>query len=428
MSQMSQMSQELFRKEALDAQRTSWLGGISLVQPVRFRLLTAAAVTVSLVVALLLYFGTYTYRSRVVGHLVPSEGLVTVLAPAAGVASRVAVTEGDVLDAGDLLAVVTVPRATPVDGDTATAMRRHLQDRRAGLQSAHAAELQLLSARADGLAVQLAATRNELAQIEAGIATRRQRTAIADEVLAQLRRLRRDGHVSELQVTQQESTALEQLGELQLLRQQATGAQRTIAQLEQALREVPAQRDAVTAQLRRDLALLGQEQVETEARGMLAVSAPVAGVVATQLVKPGQAVQAGQPVAILLPADSRLEAELLVPSRAIGFIEPGDTVLLRYQAFPYQKFGHHRGEVARISRSAINPGETLTHRPEVVPGGEPFYRVTVTLAQQAVTAYGRPESLKPGMLLEADVLGERRRLLEWVFEPLYSVKGRVLAG
>ena len=34
----------------------------------------------------------------------------------------------------------------------------------------------------------------------------------------------------------------------------------------------------------------------------------------------------------------------------------------------------------------------------------------------------------PGMLLDADILGERRRLIEWVFEPLYSLKGRVGDG
>ena len=54
--------------------------------------------------------------------------------------------------------------------------------------------------------------------------------------------------------------------------------------------------------------------------------------------------------------------------------------------------------------------------------------MTVALAAQAVTAYGRPEPLKPGMLLDADILGEKRRLIEWVFEPLYSLKGRVGDG
>jgi membrane fusion protein len=125
-----------------------------------------------------------------------------------------------------------------------------------------------------------------------------------------------------------------------------------------------------------------------------------------------------------LPDDGRLEAELLVPSRAIGFIEPGDRVLLRYQAFPYQKFGHQEGHVAAISRSALNPGElgALIGNGQQ---GEPFYRVTVSLARQAITAYGKPEALKPGMLVDADVLGERRRLAEWAFEPLYSLRGKI---
>ena len=41
---------------------------------------------------------------------------------------------------------------------------------------------------------------------------------------------------------------------------------------------------------------------------------------------------------------------------------------------------------------------------------------------------GKPEALKPGMLVDADVLGERRTLVEWIFEPLYSLGGRVGNG
>ena len=60
--------------------------------------------------------------------------------------------------------------------------------------------------------------------------------------------------------------------------------------------------------------------------------------------------------------------------------------------------------------------------------GDPSSRVAVAPARQAITAYGKPEALKPGMLLEADVLGDERRLIEWMFEPLYSLKGKVGSG
>jgi membrane fusion protein len=56
---------------------------------------------------------------------------------------------------------------------------------------------------------------------------------------------------------------------------------------------------------------------------------------------------------------------------------------------------------------------------------EPLYRITVNLASQTVNAYGKPQSLQAGMLLDADVLQDTRRLYEWVLEPLYSLTGKL---
>jgi membrane fusion protein len=418
------MTQELFRREALEARRTQRLGAISLAQPLQLWVLTLGAGLAALAVALFLIFGTYTRRSTVPGQLVPSKGLVTVLAPATGVISQLDHAEGDALHAGQRLAVVITPRATPEGGDTQIALEQGIERRRDGLVSMQAAQQSQLQAQASGLRAQLDAAERELAQIEAEAGTRQDQTRIAGETLAQLKRLEGARYVSVLQIHQQESTALEYAAQTQALQRQAIATRRTMAQIAQALRELPSQRQATQAALQRDLAQLGQEQVETRARGALTVSAPVGGVVATQMVKSGQAVQAGQPLMSLLPGNSELEAELLVPSRAIGFIEPGDTVQLRYQAYPYQKFGHQLGTVVRISRSALSHGE-LGALIGNAQQGEPFYRITVALARQSVTAYGKSEPLKPGMLLDADVLGERRRLIEWVLEPLYSLQGKV---
>lgn len=418
------MTQALFRREAIESKRAGWLGSISLAQPIRFWVLTGFAALAATAIALFLTFGTYTRRSTVVGQLVPSKGLATVLSPATGVVRRLDVPEGGRVDEGQTLAVVAVPRATLASGDTMVALEQRLAQRIGGLESSQSAQQQLLVVQGDGLRAQLATAQRELAQIETEVATRRQQVRIAEETLGRLRQLEGENYVSLLQIKQQESTALEYAGQVQTLQRQAIGTRRTIAQLRQALQEVPGQRQAAEAIYQRDLAVLEQERLETDARGALAISAPVAGVVATQFAKHGQSVQAGQPLMSLLPGDGTLEAELLVPSRAIGFVAPGDAVLLRYQAFPYQKFGHHEGRVARISRSAINPGE-LGALVGNAQQGEPLYRVTVELARQAVTVYGNEEPLKPGMLLDADILGERRRLIEWIFEPLYSLKGKV---
>jgi membrane fusion protein len=413
------MSQELFRREVLEAQRGSWLGSVSLAQPLQVWVLTAAAIALAALVVLYLVLGSYTRRSTVPGQLVPSLGLATVLAPVTGVVSELSAAEGDRVTAGQTLAVITIPRVTPASGDAVVALEQSLQQQQDGLRSAAAARRQLLRTQARGLAAQLAATQRELVQTRAGIATRRQQVEIANQSLLDLRRLREGGYVSLIQVRQQEASVLEQVDAVQSLQREALTAERTIAQLQQALGELSDQRLASEADFQQDRAALSREQIEADARHALALTAPVTGVITTRLVKPGQAVVASQSLFNLVPESGELEAELLVPSRAVGFVEPGDRVLLRYQAFPYQKFGHQLGEVTSVSRSSLEPSVSTP-----AGRGEPFYRVTVALTRQAVIAYGKAEQLKPGMLLDADILGESRRLIEWIFEPLFALSGR----
>jgi membrane fusion protein len=125
----------------------------------------------------------------------------------------------------------------------------------------------------------------------------------------------------------------------------------------------------------------------------------------------------------LMPQGSSLQAQLFVPSSAIGFVHVGTPVVLHYQAFPYQKFGIQRGAVVGVSRSALTPAEIATTLGRQAPP-EPLYRIIVALQSQTVKAYGKSEALKPGMLLDADLLLDKRRIFEWIFEPLFGMERR----
>lgn len=92
-----------------------------------------------------------------------------------------------------------------------------------------------------------------------------------------------------------------------------------------------------------------------------------------------------------------------------------------YQAFPHQKFGVGEGVVTAVSRTVLAPSEVA------IPGlqvQEPVFRIRVKLARDNVAAYGETLPLQPGMLLSADVVIDRRSLLEWLLDPLYAVGRR----
>ena len=414
------MTSDLFRTEVMEAHRGSWLGRISLAQPLRLWVMTVVAGVAASAIILFLVVGTYTWHSRVGGQLVPTRGLVTIPASTEGVVSELAVEEGAIVEEGQRLAVVTVPRVTPGGGDTARAIEDRIRERRESLEKSRLEHAQLMEVQRQGLHEQLAKVRRELAQLEREIKTQAQQVLLAQETEAKLRALYKRQVISEQEWREQKSAVLARLSGLQGLQRQVEGVRQKIAQLEQTLSELPVQLRNTIATIDRELAALEQERIATQSKSTLAIVAPATGMIASQLVKPGQAVQTGQSMFAIVPGDGQLEAELRVPSRAIGFIAPGDKVLLRYQAYPYQKFGHHTGHVIRVSRNALSSAELGTQVQE------PSYRVVVVLDRQTVLAYGKPERLKPGMLLEADVLGERRRLIEWIFEPLYSLKGKLM--
>lgn len=418
------MSDPLFRPEVLEAKRQSWLGGISLAQPLSLWVLAAFATLAAISIILFLTLGEYTRRSRVAGQLVPDLGLATVVAPVSGVVAEPMPLEGAQVAQGQSLVVISVPRDSTAGGDTTFGLLAGLQGKQAGLEQGFDSQTALFGLQKAGYGDRLRNARQELAQIDAAITTQKQQVRISEETAARFRTLATQGYVSDVQLTQQEQASLEQLAGLQSLQRQATVAQRSLTQLEQARRELPAQHSAQAAVQMRELAALDQERLQIQANGEVLVKASLSGLVASRLIERGQAVQAGQPLLSVLPTGSKLQAQLLVPSRAIGFIEPGDSVVLRYQAYPHQKFGHHLGKVLRISRSAVSPAG-LGALIGDAEGGEPYYRVLVELSEQSVTAYGKAEALRPGMLVEADILGERRKLYEWVLEPLYSLTGRL---
>ena len=187
------------------------------------------------------------------------------------------------------------------------------------------------------------------------------------------------------------------------------------------------QAQAAQGAIERDLSALAQQAAENEARSRIVVRAPQDVVVSGVLAEPGQTVTPAVALASLLPADARLQAQLFAPSSAVGFVRPNQPVELRYQAFPYQKFGHQSGAVVQVSRSPLQASELagLALPAALSASGEPLYRITVALDHQSVAAYGEPQALVPGMQLEADVLLDRRRLIEWLFEPVLGIAGRV---
>ncbi|HPP47922.1 MAG TPA: HlyD family efflux transporter periplasmic adaptor subunit, partial [Accumulibacter sp.] len=261
----------------------------------------------------------------------------------------------------------------------------------------------------------------ELAAVQGQLDLQNRRVAAAERTVARHEQLVAARFVAEATLQQKQEELLDQRNQLVQVQRNLAGLQRDLAATRSELAASRLQRSKHAAAIERQISELEQQLTDADSRRSFVVSAPVDGTVTTILAEPGQSVANALPLLTILPAGAELQAQLLVPTRAAGFIRPGQEVVLRYQAFPYQRFGHHLGQVSEVGRSVLQPGEAglpLTIQ-------EAVYRVTVRLPTQNVQAYGEAIALQAGMQLDADIQVDRRRLIEWVFDPLLSVMGRV---
>lgn len=413
------MSDELFRAEVLQARQDERLGKVGLRAPRMGWIFFAIGIASTIAIVCLLITGRYTRHERVQGVLVPSDGLIAVSPFGPGVVGKLLVREGDVVASGQPLIEVSTAQDSVALGETQTLVAEQLRFKQKGLHADLALHRDIGALQRDEMQARLLNLRVRSEEKARQAYLQKQRADSADELYQEWRRVESTGIVSRYQVLQQRDTALQHRSnqidleaQQRLLEQQIGEATSALAQLEPTLQ-------SRENQTRRQVADVEQSLAENAARTAVVLRARVAGTVTSILIKPGQALTTGQTALSLSPQESPLVAELWVPSSAIGFVNVGKPVTLRYEAYPFQKFGQQRGRVLSVSRSAASPGAQSHLLGTTVSA--PRYRVEVALDQQVMPVYGNNEALKPGMALEADISLESRRLIEWVFDPFYRL-------
>jgi membrane fusion protein len=415
------MRRALFRQEALDFHREKLLGDVVLVRPLSVSLLTGAAVCIALAVIGFAWWGAYTRKAHVVGYLEPNKGVIKVYAPQAGTLIEQHVVEGQAVQQGAVLFVVSSERSSREATETQATAIAQLRRRRESLQEelakqGHIDRIQLATAqeRVRGMDA-------ELAHLAAELQLQEQHVASAAGTVERYRLLVAKGLAAEMQAQQKREELLDQQSRFHSLQRSRLTLEREMDTLKRERTSNDLKAKNQRAAIERNISALEQELTEYESRRQVVIVAPSAGVVTTILSVQGQNITPSIPLLSLMPMDAVLEAHLLIPSRSMGFIAPRQTVAVRYQAFPYQRFGSAKGRITEIAKTLITPNEVTLP----VPLQEPVYRVTVALETQTVTAYGTKLPLQAGMVLDADIALDQRRIFEWVFDPLYSITGRL---
>ena len=255
----------------------------------------------------------------------------------------------------------------------------------------------------------------------AEVRAQQQRLASAQQESQRFAQLVKEGFASEAMVRDRRNDLLDQTTKLESLRGNQAAIERELRAAQEELPLIQIRARTQQQQIEQRRSELQQSLVQEEARSDLEIRAPIAGIITNIAAARGDSVAANATLATIMPKGRAIHAQLLVPTRAIGFIQAGNQVVLRYDAFPFQYFGQYQGKVTSVGRTVWSPGE----RVGPLSVREPVYRIEVALDRQTVHTGAQEIPLRPGMLVNADILLEKRTVFEWVFEPVLALRERL---
>jgi len=415
----------LFRKEAVSHQSERLTGTITLAQPLSIKLTVLILVSIAVAIVAFLFSAEYSRKETIRGFLMPNKGVIKSFANQGGTIEKLWVQEGDKVLKGQAIATIVVQQNNSNGVDLSTQLAEQL-NAQANLLIDEISQHQALKAQElSNLRIQDTALGNEKIALENQLTLADEKLSLLTEQQLDFNQLNKSGYVSNLEKERQQQALLEAKQEKQNIARLLLQHQNQLNQVTFNIRNIPQQYTLRINNLKRQQADLQRQLAQVASNYKYTITASNNGVVTGVQVVEGETLSQSKaqskPLLHILPEGSELIAELLLPTRSAGFIQLGNNTRLRFDAFPYQRFGFINSEITRIDQTLITPNEIQLP----IALQEPVYRLRAKLSQQQMKAFGKAFDLKSGMLFEADIMLEQRTLIEWLLEPIYSLKGRV---
>lgn len=151
-------------------------------------------------------------------------------------------------------------------------------------------------------------------------------------------------------------------------------------------------------------------------RQLIVLTAPVDAVVleiANRTV--GSVAREAETLFMLVPRDIHLQAEVNVDGKDIGQVAVGQSVRLKFDAFPFQKFGTGSGTVRVVSQDSFTPDPKVDGQRSM---SAPYYRVLIDVADTRLRAQPAQFQMIPGMTVTAEMKVGRRSVISYFLYPL----------
>ncbi|MBA7843777.1 HlyD family secretion protein [Klebsiella sp. RHBSTW-00484] len=418
------MLKKIYRKEAIEYKKHYWRGKALLLAGLPTWLIFALSSIFLLCLITTVIFFTFTQRIDVRGEVITLPHSVNVFAPQQGFVVNQHVKVGDIVHKGQPLYELDVSRNT-INGNVSTAQIEVINEKIANAQdiinklSHNKAEtLSALDKQIKTTRDSLAETNRMLANTQVGLKKMHNNLASYDKYL-------KDGMITKDQYNYQHSLYFQQQSAYQSLVSQKMQLESQLTQTNSDKVTKAADFDNQVSSQHNQINDYKNQLVESNANGNIIIKATTDGKIESLAVTKGQMVENGSSLAQIKPTgDIEYYLILWLPNNTIPYVRPGDTINIRYDAFPADKFGQFPGKVLSISSVPASRQEMAeytnvnngTNQQELA-----LYKAIIKIKDKTFSYNGKTLTLSNGLKAQAVVFLEERPLYMWMFTPFYKM-------
>lgn len=421
MDNETQQSQ-LFRQEALDYQKNRWLGDALLISEIKPWIVMFGSVLIISLLLLFIIFAQYTRRINVTGEVISNPHAMNIFAPQQGFVAKIYYSPGQYVKKGSTLVELDVSRNTQtgnVSQESVNAIEQQLQSLKMIMQKLEQNKASNLKSLNDQLKQHIRAQQQSRQILNSAKHGEQEMQKIADDYAKYLKQ----GWVNREQVNQLKYLYYEQ--QMSAENQNSKIVQQSLSindlQKEILLKTTDYDNQILQHQVQYDD--LMRQLAEVKANDILVIKAPTDGYLENMSVTQGQMVNNGDNLAQLSPNKSNNYAIVLwLPNNSIPYIRIGDQVNLRYDAFPYEKFGQFSGKIQSISHVPAAESELAKYASAPKDAHSSVYKVLIQPKQHQIPWQGRHLSLSAGMQTQSTVFLEQRPIYQWMIAPFYKIE------
>ncbi|WP_395551765.1 HlyD family secretion protein [Klebsiella pneumoniae] len=422
------MNNKLYRTEAIEYKRHHWRGKALLLAglPAWLIVLLSTLFLIALIVAVI--FCKFTQRIDVKGEVITLPHSINVFSPQQGFIIKQYVKIGDLVKKNQPLYEIDVSRNTS-SGNVSAAQVESINEKiynseeiikklvHNKKQTLNALNEQLKTS-TDSLKVTIRMLQNT----QAGLKKMHDNLASYDKYLS-------DGLITKNQYNYQHSLYFQQQSAYQSLVSQKMQLESQITQLNSDKVTKAADFDNQISSQYNQTNDYKNQLIESNANGNLIVKATADGRIESLSATQGQTVDNGSSLAQIKPIGN-VEYYLILwlPNNSIPYLKIGDSINIRYDAFPADKFGQFPGEIISISSMPASRQE-MSEYTNVNNGSTQqelaLYKAIVKIKDKEFSYKGKTLSLSNGLKAQAVVFLEERPLYMWMFTPIYKISQSV---